>query len=56
LGFGSFSGKVPTPRGDISVSVGGGTVTVLSEVDGGTLLLCGKEYAIEKGKELKVDI
>ena len=56
LGFGSFSGKVPTPRGDISVSVGGGTVTVLSEIDGGTLLLCGKEYAIEKGKELKVDI
>jgi hypothetical protein len=56
LGFGSFSGKVPTPRGDISVSVGGGTVSVLSEIDGGTLLLGGKEYPIEKGKELCVDI
>jgi hypothetical protein len=56
LGFGSFSGKVPTPRGDISVSVGEGSVCVLSEIDGGTLLLGGKEYHIEKGKELCVEI
>ena len=56
VGFGAFSGKVPTPRGDVSVSVGNGEVTVLSEISGGKLLLCGAEYEIEKGKELKVKI
>jgi len=56
LGFGAFSGKVPTARGDISVSIGGGEVSVFSELDGGLLIIGGKEYEIEKGKELKVNI
>ena len=56
LGLGDFSGKVPTPHGDIEVKVGAGEICVLSETDGGTLVLCGKEYEIEKGKELKVKI
>ena len=54
IGFGAFSGKVPTARGDITVSVSGGEACVLSELDGGRLILGGKEYDIEKNKELKV--
>ena len=56
LGFGAFSGKVPTSRGDITVSVCGGEVTVLSELDGGLLIVGSKEYEIQKGKEIKVNI
>jgi hypothetical protein len=55
LGLGSFSGKVPTPRGDVTVSVGEDFVSVLSELDGGILIVCGKEYEIKKGEELKVE-
>ena len=42
----SFSGTVPTVRGDIHVSVEGTRVTVISEIDGGRLLWGGKEYSL----------
>ena len=56
LGFGAFSGKVPTPRGDIAVSVSATEICVLSDIEGGKLVLGEREYDIEKGKELKVKI
>lgn len=42
----TFSGTVPTVRGDIHVSVEGTRVTVTSELSGGRLLWGGKEYSI----------
>lgn len=54
LGFGAFSGVVPTPHGDIRVSVDKGSVKVLSGLEGGTLILGGNKYEIEKDKELCV--
>jgi hypothetical protein len=56
LGLGNFFGKVPTPHGDISVKICNGEVTVLSDLDGGKLVLDNNVYAIEKGKELKIKI
>lgn len=56
LGLGDFSGNVPTPRGDISVSVCGGEVRVTSEIDGGVLIVGDKEFDIVKDKELIVEI
>ena len=56
LGLGAFSGKVPTPRGDIEVCVSETYVSVLSELGGGKLIVGGKEYAVEKGKEIKVKL
>ena len=55
-GIGAFSGKVPTPYGDVEVTVDSKTVSVLSEVDGGKLVLDENEYKIEKGKKLSVNI
>jgi hypothetical protein len=55
LGLGDFSGKVPTPFGDITVSVCANGVRILSEIDGGKLILGGREYGIEKGVELFVE-
>ena len=52
--FGSFEGKVPTPCGVISVKMDGESVTVLADIAGGTLVLDGKSYPIEKGKALTV--
>ena len=56
LGLGPFSGKVPTQRGDIEVSVCFDKVSVTSPIDGGKLIVCGKEYVIEKGETLTVKI
>jgi hypothetical protein len=53
--LGDFSGKVPTPFGDITVSVCANGVRILSEIDGGKLILGGREYGIEKGVELFVE-
>ncbi len=50
----SFSGTVPTARGDIYVSVEGSCVTVISELDGGHLLWGGKEYPIPVNSPLTV--
>ena len=54
--FGSFEGKVPALDGVISVKMDKESVTVLSELDGGTLVLDGKTYPIEKNKELCVKL
>lgn len=56
LGLGAFSGKVPTPHGDIEVSVNGKEVSVLSALDGGTLVLADKSYSIKKNVKLSVKI
>ena len=42
----SFSGTVPTVRGNIHVRVKGDSVTVISEIDGGRLVWNQKEYNI----------
>lgn len=56
MGFKHFKGTVPTPNGTVSVKMDGEEVTVLSEVDGGTLVLGDKRYTIEKGTPLTVRI
>ena len=50
----SFKGDVPTEMGNIHVEYDGEKVTVLSELDGGTLIWNGKEYAIPKKQSLTV--
>ena len=40
----------------IEISMDKNSVTVLSEIDGGTLVLGDKTYAIEKNKALTVNI
>ena len=45
-----FSGVVPTEKGNIRVSYENGSVTVLSELDGGTLIWNGKQVRIPKGE------
>ena len=50
----SFKGDVPTEMGNIHVEYDGEKVTVLSELDGGTLIWNGKEYAIPKKQNLTV--
>ncbi len=54
--FDDFEGKVPTPNGVISVKMTKTDVTVLSEIEGGTLVLGDRCYPIEKGKELLIHI
>ena len=51
----SFKGDVPTEKGNIHVEYDNGTVSVLSELEGGVLIVGGKEYAIEKDIWLKVE-
>lgn len=48
----SFSGTVPTEKGDIRVSFENGRVTVFSELDGGTLEWNGKSVKIPKGEKV----
>lgn len=52
--FGNFEGKVPTPKGDVFVKISDTGCTILSQIDGGTLLLNDKCYPIEKNKKLQV--
>ncbi|MBQ8498045.1 MAG: alpha-rhamnosidase [Clostridia bacterium] len=54
--FGEFEGKVPALDGIISVKMNKDSVTVLSELDGGTLVLGDKTYPIEKNKTLCVKL
>ena len=56
MSFGSFKGTVPTPKGTVTVKMDKKTVTVLSELDGGTLILGEKIHPILKNKELTVDL
>ena len=52
VGLGKFSGTVPTENGNVYVSFDGKTVEVVSEIDGGTLILGNKTYPIIKGEKL----
>ena len=52
--FGEFEGKVPAGNGIVSVKMTKETVTVLSDIAGGTLVLGDKTYTIEKDTELTV--
>ena len=45
-----FSGVVPTEKGDIRVSFENGKITVLSALDGGTLIWNGQQVKIPKGE------
>lgn len=51
----SFSGTVPTVRGNVRVSVSRDRVEVFAEMDGGILRLHGREYPIPCGKPLVVE-
>ncbi|MBQ8758284.1 MAG: alpha-rhamnosidase, partial [Clostridia bacterium] len=48
--YNSFKGDVPTEKGNIHVEYDGRVVSVLSEIDGGTLVIGGVEYDIPKGE------
>ena len=50
----SFAGDVPTEKGNIHVEYKDGTVSVLSELTGGTLIFGGKSYPIVKNELLTV--
>lgn len=54
--FGSIFGTVPTPNGTVTVKMDKGTVTVLSEVEGGTLIIGDTHYPIAKNQPLKVNL
>jgi hypothetical protein len=54
-GLGAFSGKVPTPMGNIEVSVTEREVSVFSPLDGGILVVDGEEYYIPKNKKFIVE-
>lgn len=50
----SFEGTVPTENGSIKVKYENGSITVLSELDGGTLSWRGSEYPILPNIEITV--
>ena len=54
--FNHFEGTVPTPNGTVCVKMDRNTVTVLSEIDGGTLILGDKKFPVPKNEELTVKI
>ncbi|MBO4217054.1 MAG: alpha-rhamnosidase [Clostridia bacterium] len=53
--FKRFEGKVPAGNGVVSVSFSDGKYTVTSDVGGGTLIVKGKRYSIEKGVPITVE-
>ncbi len=54
--FKHFCGTVPTPNGTITVKMDEKCVSVLSQLDGGTLVLGDKRYVIEQNKTITVEI
>ena len=56
MGLGKISGTVPTKNGNVFVSFDGKTAEVVSEIDGGTLILGDKKYPIIKGTPLVVEL
>ena len=54
--FGEICGTVPTPKGDIFVSLDNKRCEVLSPLDGGTLILGDKKYEIKKNEKLTVEL
>jgi alpha-L-rhamnosidase len=56
MSFKHFCGTVPTPNGTITVSCNEDCVTVLSQIDGGTLIIKDKKYEIKANEELRVSL
>lgn len=56
MSFKHFCGTVPTPNGTVTVKMDENEVTVLSEVDGGTLIIGDKKFPILKNEELTVKL
>jgi hypothetical protein len=54
--FGAFEGTVPAANGTVWVKMTRESVTVRSDIEGGTLVLGDKTYSIEKDCELTVAI
>ena len=54
MAFGEIEGKVPTPNGEIYVKANKEEISVLSPIDGGTLIYKGKKYKIKKDEMLTV--
>ncbi len=54
MGFGEIEGKVPTPQGEIYVKVDKNEISVLSPIDGGTLIYKGKKHKIKKDEMLTI--
>ena len=52
--FKSFKGTAPTPHGTVSVEADEYSVSVFSQLEGGTLLVNGQSYPIPKGEVLTV--
>ncbi len=50
-----FEGSVPVPDGSVRVKVTQDRVSVLSDIEGGTLLMDGQSYPIRAGKELSIN-
>ena len=50
-----IKGTVPTPGGNVEVEMTKDFVKVVSEIDGGTLIIDGKTYNVEKGTALSVN-
>ena len=54
MGFGEIEGKVPTPCGEIYVKASKEEISVLSPIDGGTLVYNGKKHKIKKGEMITI--
>lgn len=54
--FGKIDGTVPTPNGNVFVCLDKKKCEVVSEIDGGTLILGNKKYPIKKGEKLTVEL
>ncbi len=54
MAFNEIEGKVPTPFGEIYVKANKNEISVLSPIDGGTLVYKGKEYKIIKNEALTI--
>ena len=56
MGFGEIEGHVPTPYGEIYVKADKCSISVLSPIDGGTLIVNDKQYAIKKDTLLTIKL
>ncbi len=56
MSFKHFCGTVPTPNGLIKVSYKDNQFSVLSQIDGGTLIVGDKAYEIKADKEIRVSL
>ncbi len=54
--FKHFKGTVPTPKGTVTVTMDKKQITVLSEADGGTLIIGDKKIPIPANEELTVNL